>query len=161
MEQQVAVFDSHKKAVSALKTLNEQGFPMGHISLIGKAGIIDDHVHTEEVDKATNIPAYVGVGAGTLVGLLSGIGIFAIPGFGVLYGAGALVGAIAGLDLGIVTGGLVSVIAKMFSSEEDVTKFTEHLEEGKFILVVRGNQEEVSKAKGILQTENLHTHLYN
>ena len=93
MKTKVAVYDSHEKAVSALKKLAESKFPMNKISLIGKSEVMDDHVHLKSLAPIKNTPAFVGIGAGALIGLLSGIGVFSIPGFGFLYRAGALIGA--------------------------------------------------------------------
>ncbi len=169
MEQQVAVFNSHKEAIEAVKILKQHNFPMKHVSLIGKAGIVDnEHVHLideedehlDETDKATNVPAYVGVGAGTLLGLLTGLGVFAIPGFGMLYGAGALIGAIAGADVGMIGGGFTSVIAKLFTDKKHVENIKDHIEAGKFVVVVSGDKEEIAEAKNILESHNTHTHYY-
>ncbi len=104
MKSQIAIYDAHEKAVNAIKVLSEHDCPMDNVSLLGKAEVIEDHIHIKSLDTIKEAPALVGMGAGTLIGLLSGIGIFTVPGFGFLYGAGALVGIIAGLDLGIVAG---------------------------------------------------------
>lgn len=160
MEQQVAVFNSHKDAVEALKKLKEHDFPMDDVSLIGRAGIDEDHIHLDETDKETNIPAYVGIGAGTVIGILTGIGLFAIPGLGVLYGAGALVGAFAGAETGLIGGGLVSGLAKYITKDDHIENIKDHIEAGKFVLVVAGDTDEIQKAKDILHAENLHIQFY-
>lgn len=160
MEQQVAIFNSHKDAVEALKKLKANDFPMGDVSIIGRAGVDEEHLHLDETDKATNVPAYVGIGAGTVVGLLTGIGLFAIPGFGILYGAGALVGAFAGVEGGLIAGGFVSVLAKYFTKDDHIENIKDHIEAGKFVLVVGGGDDEVAKAKEILHVDAQHTHFY-
>jgi uncharacterized membrane protein len=160
MEQQVAIYNSHKEAVTALKKLKEHDFPMGDVSLIGKAGIYEDHIHLDETDKATNVPAYVGIGAGTVIGLLTGIGLFAIPGVGILYGAGALVGAFAGAETGMIGGGIVSGLAKYFTKDDHIENIKDHIEAGKFALVVAGDKEEIQQAKDILHADSVHTHYY-
>ncbi|WP_268846991.1 hypothetical protein [Flavobacterium aestivum] len=156
MESQIAIYDTHEKAVNAIKVLSEYGFPMDDVSLLGKAVIIEDHIHIKSLDNIKEAPAVVGMGAGTLIGLLSGIGVFTVPGFGFLYGAGALVGSIAGLDLGIVAGGFISLLTFIGIKEDKVVKCHEHLEEGKFIVIVNGPNEEIIKAKHILHTEGNH-----
>jgi uncharacterized membrane protein len=156
MESQIAIYDTHEKAVNAIKVLSEQGFPMDNVSLLGKAVIIEDHIHIKSLDTIKETPALVGMGAGTLIGLLSGIGVFTIPGFGFLYGAGALVGIIAGLDLGIVAGGFISLLTFIGIKEDKVVKCHEHLKEGKFIVIANGSNEEIQRAKHILHTEGNH-----
>lgn len=156
MKSQIAVYDTHEKAVNAIKQLGAENFSMANVSLMGKAEIIEDHIHIKSHDTLTKTPAIVGMGAGTLIGLLSDVGVFAIPGFGFLYGAGALVGIIAGVDLGIVAGGFVSLLSSIGMNEETIDKVNEHANDGKFIVIVKGSIEEIDKAKHILHTEGNH-----
>lgn len=156
MKSKIAVYDSHKKAVDALKVLSDHNFPMSNVSLLGTAEIIDDHIHVRSSDTLQKAPAIIGMGAGTVIGLLSGIGVFAIPGFGFLYGAGAFIGAIAGLDLGFVTGGVISFFALLGIKDEEIVKYEEHLKEGNFIVVLTGSLEEIEEAEHILHTEGTH-----
>lgn len=157
MEQQIAIYDSHEKAVNAVRKLSESGFQMKHVSLLGKADVIDDHVHVHSLENAKNAPVLIGVGAGALVGLLSGLGVFAIPGFGFLYGAGAVVGAFGGFDLGLVTGGIASLLATAGIKEDKVVRFHEHLADGKFAVVVNGSQDEVKQAENLLNADGSHS----
>jgi hypothetical protein len=159
MKSKIAVYDSHEKAVDAIKVLSDQDFPMSNVSLLGSAEIIDDHIHVRSSDTLQKAPAIIGMGAGTVIGLLSGIGVFTIPGFGFLYGAGALVGAIAGFDIGIVTGGVISFFSFLGIKEGEVVKYEEHLKEGKFMVIVSGSLEDVERAEHILHTEGTHLEL--
>lgn len=156
MKSQIAVYDTHDKAVSAIKRLSQENFSMDHVSLLGKAEVIEDHIQVKSLDTIKKAPAVIGMGAGTLLGLLSGVGVFAIPGFGFLYGAGALVGIIAGLDLGLIAGGAISLLSFTGLKEEEVVKCQEHLKEGKFMVIVKGAQEEIERAKHILHTDGNH-----
>ncbi|REH00798.1 hypothetical protein [Flavobacterium aquicola] len=156
MKSQIAVYDTHDKAVNAIKRLSQENFSMNQVSLLGKAEVVEDHIEIKSLDTINKTPAIVGMSAGTLVGLLSGIGVFAIPGFGFLYGAGALVGIIAGLDIGLVAGGLVSLLSFTGLREEEVIKCQEHVKEGKFVVIVKGALDEIEKAKHILHTEGNH-----
>ncbi|MCG2610844.1 hypothetical protein LZZ90_04935 [Flavobacterium sp. SM15] len=156
MKSKIAIYDSHKKAVDALKVLSDHNFPMSNVSLLGTAEIIDDHIHVRSSDTLQKAPAIIGMGAGTVIGLLSGIGVFTIPGFAFLYGAGALVGAIAGFDLGIVTGGVISFFSLLGIKEDEVVKYEEHLKEGRFMVILSGSLEEIEKAEQVLHTEGTH-----
>lgn len=156
MKSQIAIYDTHEKAVNAIKVLNDNGFSMENVSLLGKAEVIEDHIHIKSLDTIKEAPAIVGMGAGTLIGLLSGIGVFTIPGFGFLYGAGALVGIIAGFDLGIVAGGFISLLTFAGIKEDKVVKCHEHLKEGKFMVIINGSKDEIERSKHILHTEGSH-----
>lgn len=156
MDTQIAVFDTHEKALHAISVLNDYHFPMAHVTLLGKADVIDNHIHVRSLTPIKNAPALLGMGAGTLIGLLSGLGVFAIPGFGFIYGAGALIGAIAGFDIGIVGGGIVSLLAILGIRKDKQIICKEHLEEGKFMVIVHGTPEEVAKGENILHTHGTH-----
>ena len=105
------------RAVQELKT---NGFTDKQISVIGHTkgtGTAEDELESQdpehEMDKSMKGAATtVGIGAvlGPILGALAGVGILAIPGVGFLVGAGALAGAVAGLDIGLIGGGVVSGI---------------------------------------------------
>ena len=156
MKAQVAIYDTHEKALNAIKVLNDHNFPMKHVSLLGKAEIVDDHIHVKSLEGVKAAPALLGVGAGTVIGLLSGIGAFAIPGFGFLYGAGALIGIIGGFDIGLITGGVISLLTHVGFQKDEVVKLEKHLKESKFLVVVKGSVEEVEKAREILDADGSH-----
>ena len=156
MAVEVAVFSSHQKAVDALKALKEAGIPLKDISLLSKPNENNEDLTLENLTEPENVPLLVGAGAGTLVGLLTGLGAFAIPGFGFLYGAGAIIGAIAGFDLGVLTGGVVTLLATAGMDEDTAKKAEEHLHAGKFLIVVKGPMDEIKKAKDVLISVALH-----
>ncbi|MEO6901599.1 MAG: hypothetical protein ABI315_00420 [Bacteroidia bacterium] len=155
MKSTVAVYNSHEKALNAIKALGKDHFPMKHISLIGKAELKDDHVHVKSDDKASTV---VPVAVGSVIGLLTGLGIFAIPGLGFLYGAGALVGAIAGFDFGLI-GGMAVELTKLGFKKDTGIKLEEHIKKGKFLLIAQGTEEEIQTAKKILHTDGTHLEL--
>jgi hypothetical protein len=149
----VAVYQSHEKALDAVKALGESGFPLKQVSLIGKVEMIDNQMSIRSLDSVKNTPILVGSVAGSVVGLLSGLGIFAIPGFGFLYGAGAVVGIVGGFDLGIVTGGLVTLLATYGIKKDSVVKYEESILAGNFLVIVQGDLKEVKQAERVLHTE--------
>jgi len=156
MKSQVAIYDTHQKAIDALERLKNAEFPMEKTSLIGQAEIVDDHVHVKSMDDVKIKTTALGVVATSTLGLLTGLGIFAIPGLGFIYGAGALVGAIAGAEIGIVGTGLFSILTTIGFSKDSVVKYEQHIVEGKFLVIVNGTLEEVEKAEHILHTEGTH-----
>ena len=90
-----------------------------------------------------------------LPGQLTGVGVFAIPGFGFLFGAGAVVGAFAGVDAGIIAGGLTAIFTRMGINEANAIKYENHLNEGKFLVFVDGDDKEIEQAKQVLHTQGL------
>jgi uncharacterized membrane protein len=154
MKKSISVFKSHEEAVNALHELKESGVDMNKVSLIGKAEIIDDQIHVKSNKGLIATPVVAGTVLGTTLGVMTGIGLFAIPGFGVLFGAGAIVGALAGFEVGIATGGLTTILVELGVKEDHIT-FEEHVKEGSFLLMVDGTEEEISRAEHIIQGKHL------
>src|SRR5688572_5713653 len=152
----VAVYDDHDKAVAALKSMAKAEFPMERVSIIGHADVVDEHVTVRSNDSVKNAPLAVGAIIGPVLGLLTGVGVFAIPGLGFLYGAGALIGALAGLEIGIAGGGILTLLATVGIDDNYAVKYDEHIKSGKFLVIVKGEESEVRLAKEILHTEGNH-----
>jgi uncharacterized membrane protein len=156
MKAKVAIYDSHEKAVNAVKELESANFPIKQVSIIGKAEIIDDHMHVKSMESAENAPLAIGSIAGPVLGILTGLGIFAIPGFGFLYGAGAIIGAMAGLEVGALGGGLISLLVILGIDKQEVLKYEKNIIQGNFLVVVQGSIDEIKTAEHILHTEETH-----
>ncbi len=154
MESKIAIYASHQQALEAVNSLKEAGFPVNQVSLLGEAQVIDDHLYLKSLEPVKNLPLAVGTIAGIVTGILSGIGIFVIPGFGFLYGAGAIIGAIGGLDLGLIGGGLATILLHVGIKKDEVIKYEEHIKEGRFLVIARGTEKEITKAENILHVEH-------
>src|SRR4051812_46838423 len=121
MTSTIGVYHNHEDALSAINTLKEAGYAPNKLSILGNAPEnmteeekLENLDAEHEVDRPMKIAATgvgIGVIAGPILGALAGLGLFAIPGVGFLFGAGALAGAVAGLDVGLIGGGLFSALA--------------------------------------------------
>jgi len=158
MKSTIGIYESNHDALEAIHKLQSLGFPRKQISLLGRADMKDEHVHVKHANPMNVAATEVGIGAvvGPVLGALIGIGIFAVPGLGFLYGAGALVGALAGFDFGLIGGGIASAFTLMGMKEPDAQKYEAELQAGKFIVVAQGNEEEITKAAGILHEHGTH-----
>src|SRR5690606_30503337 len=99
-------------------------------------------------------PVAVGTVLGTTLGVLTGVGLFAIPGLGVLFGAGAVVGALAGFQLGVVTGGLTTILVDL-GVKEDHVEYEQHLKEGRFLMLYDGTDEEIDRVELLIKGKHL------
>ena len=158
MNATIGIYDTHELAVEAVEELKEEGYHVSKLSIMGRAETeeIDEQMHM--MPKSPLKVAGLGVGAvlGTTVGVLAGVGLFAIPGLGFLYGAGAVVGAIAGFDFGIIGGGIASALATVGVKDENLKKYHDALDAGKFIVIAHGSEEEVEKARTLLHEHGTH-----
>jgi hypothetical protein len=159
MKSQIAIYDTHEKAVKAIKVLDEKHFPIDNVTLLGSAEIIEDHIRIKSFDFVKKAPALIGMAAGALIGLFSGLGFYSIPGLAFLYEAGAFVGAVGGFGLGMVAGSFISFFVFISVKEDKVFKSEEHIKEGKFRVVLNGSEDEIERAAHILHTEGTHLEL--
>lgn len=171
MKSTIGVYDNHELAVAAIQELKTAGFPANQISLLGHAR--EDRELTEEerleamdadheFDKPIKIAATgLGVGAvlGPVLGVLAGVGILAVPGLGFIVGAGALAGAVAGLDAGLIGGGIISALAIARNAKHHEDRYHQHLEEGRYLVVAQGTEEEVAHAREVLHSHDRHVDL--
>ncbi|MBS1782685.1 MAG: hypothetical protein JSS78_06445 [Bacteroidetes bacterium] len=145
----IAVYENHDDAIKAVEELKSKGFGKRHISLVGKLDV-DDDMDSHAMSKATK-----GVGAtvilGTTAGVLSGVGLIAIPGLGFLYGAGALVGAIAGFDFGAIAGGVVANL--LLDGEKSIIadSYDEQLKAGNTLVVLKTTPEKAGAGMSALE----------
>jgi hypothetical protein len=174
MKATIGVYENQAKALAAIQVLKAAGYPEKQISILthSKAdhhpedageseegeGVDSDNVYAEPMRIAAT---GVGIGAvaGPVLGALAGVGLLAIPGLGVLVGAGALAGAIAGLDVGIIGGGIISAlaIARVNKHHEDL--YQEHLSEGRYLVVAQGTETEIEHARDVLHSHDDHLQL--
>ncbi|MBS1688276.1 MAG: hypothetical protein JSS96_06095 [Bacteroidetes bacterium] len=159
MKATIGVYDTHDKAITAVKELKDAGYPMKQLSIIGKAETeqIDEEMHILPKTPINPIGLGTGTVLGTTLGILTGVGLFAIPGLGFLFGAGALVGAIAGFDFGLIGGGIASVLTSVGVHEEAAKAYSKDLDAGRYLVIAQGSEDEVKHAHNVLDTHGTHT----
>src|ERR1019366_7139955 len=153
----IALFDQHDQAEAGVKELQQAGFDMKSLSIVGKG------YHTEE-----NVVGYYTTGDrmkhwgkqgafwGGIWGMLFGSAFFMVPGIGPLMAAGPIVAwVVAALEGAAVVGGLSAIGAGLYSigiPKKSIIQYETSLKAGKFLLVVHGTPDEVTRAKEILSS---------
>ena len=113
----VGVYTSHPKAEAAVKELQNAGFDMQKLSIVGKDYHTEEHV-IGYYNAGDRMQFWGKRGAfwGGLWGLLFGSAFFLIPGIGPIIVFGPLVGwIIAALEGAVVVGGLSALGAGLYS----------------------------------------------
>lgn len=113
----VAIYPSHPAAEAAIKELQQGGFDMKKLSIVGSDIHKDEHV-VGYYNAGDRMKYWGKMGAfwGWIWGLLFGSAFFLIPGIGPLIVAGPLVGWIVGaLEGAVVVGGLSAIGAGLYS----------------------------------------------
>ena len=163
----IGLFGQHTQAENAIKELQQAGFDMKTLSIVGNG------YHTQE-----DVVGYYtagdrmkywgknGVFWGGIWGLLFGSAFFMIPGIGPLVAAGPIVAWIVGaLEGAAVVGGVSAIGAGLYSigiPKKSILQYESSLKAGTFMLVVHGTPDEVKRAEAILGTagaSEAHVHL--
>jgi hypothetical protein len=152
----VAVYRSHEQAEEAVKELQNSGFDMKQLSIVGRDYHTQEHV-VGYYNAGDRMKYWGKLGAfwGGLWGILFGSAFFWVPGVGPLLVAGPLAAAIVGgLEGAIAMGGLSALGAGLYSigiPHNSILKYETAISAGKYLLIAHGGEEDVSRAQEIIQ----------
>jgi uncharacterized membrane protein len=151
----VAIYPTHTAAEAAIKELQQSGFDMKKLSIVGRDYHTDEHV-VGYYNVGDRMKHWGKIGAfwGWIWGCLFGSAFFFIPGIGPLLIAGPLVGYLVGaLESAVVVGGLSALGAGLYSlgiPKDSIVRYETALKAGKFVLIVHGSIDEANHAKEIV-----------
>ncbi len=151
----VGVYHTHDGAEAAVKALDQSGFDMRKLSIVGKDYHTEEHV-VGYYNTGDRVMAWGKSGAfwGAMWGLLFGSAFFMIPGVGPVLMAGPLVAALVSMMEGaVVVGGLSALGGALVSiglPENDAVRYKTQIAAGKFLLLVSGTSDDITRAEGLL-----------
>jgi hypothetical protein len=159
MKTVTGLFDNYDDASDAVGELEASGIPHADISIV--ANNSDDWYDDGDTSKAAE-DAAGGAGLGAVIGgaggLLTGLGIMAIPGVGPVVAAGWLaataVGAVGGAVVGGAAGGIVGALTESGVPEKDAHVYAEGVRRGGTMVTARVSDELVDEAERILGQSN-------
>ncbi len=158
----VAIYPSHTAAEAAVKELQQSGFDMKKLSIVGRDYHTDEHV-VGYYNVGDRMKKWGGIGAfwGWIWACFFGSAFFFIPGIGPLLVGGPLVVWIVGaLESAVVVGGISALGAGLLSlgiPKDSILKYETALMNDKFVLIAHGSTDEVARAKEILSGSNAET----
>jgi len=147
------LFDTRADATNAVRDLQAMGVSNEDISVVGA----DERGHGVESETARDAGAGAGIGAavGGLGGLLTGLGIMAIPGVGPVVAAGWLAataaGAVAGAVVGGAAGGILGALTEAGVSERDAHVYAEGVRRGGTLVTARVDDSKADAAAAVLR----------
>jgi len=156
----VAICKTHTEAEQVVKELQQSGYDMKKLSIIGK----DYHEEDKVVGYYTtgdSMKKWGGLGAfwGGLWGFIFGAGFFFVPGIGQVAMAGPIVSSlVGGLEGAVVVGGLSALGAALWNigiPKDSVLKYETALKADKFLVIAHGTSEDVEKARDIMANNNV------
>lgn len=153
----VGIFNSHTEAETSIKELQQAGFDMTKLSIVGKDYHTEEHVvGFYNIGDRMKVWGKQGAFWGGFWGMLFGSALFVIPGVGPLFVFGPLAIWIVGaLEGAVMVGGLGALAAALYSigiPKNSSMQYETALKSDKFLVIAHGSAEEVAKAKSILVT---------
>lgn len=147
-----ALFDRYEDASTAVSKLEAGGVPHGDISIVsnnegdrhsstlgGEGHRVSDDTR-EKAKDGTGTGATLGTVVGGAAGLLTGLGLIAIPGVGPVVAAGWLVATLTGAGIGAAAGGLAGGLTGAGVSETDAHAYGEGVRRGGTLVTVRADE---------------------
>lgn len=161
MKTVTGLFDDYEDASEAVGDLEALGVPNSDISIVASnsTGWYDDD-KDESSEAAEGAAGGAGIGAviGGAGGLLTGLGLMAIPGVGPVVAAGWLaataVGALGGAVVGGAAGGIVGALTKSGVPEEDAHVYAEGVRRGGTLVTAKVSDDLVNEAEEVLGEAN-------
>ncbi|UHS62139.1 hypothetical protein HRR99_11710 [Agrobacterium vaccinii] len=152
------LFDDHADAREAVTALESAGVPSKDISIVSNNAHNRDHADESKAAEGAGTGAGIGAVVGGAGGLLTGLGLMAIPGVGPVVAAGWLAATAAGVAAGAVAGGaaggIVGALTDSGVSEEDAHVYAEGVRRGGTIVTAKVDDNHVSEAEAILKRSN-------
>jgi hypothetical protein len=152
----VAIYPTHTAAEVAVRELQQAGFDMKKLSIVGRDYHTDEHV-TGYYNAGDRMKYWGGIGAfwGWIWGCLFGSAFFFVPGIGPLLVAGPLVIWIVGaLESAVVVGGLSAIGGGLMSlgiPRDSILRYETALKTDKYVIVAHGDMEAIHHARAILE----------
>ena len=147
------LFDNYEQARQAVADLKAAGIPESEISVV--ANNVDSS-HDRDADNIDDRGEGAGAGAGVgatlggAAGLLTGLGLMAIPGVGPVVAAGWLATTALGALAGGAAGGLIGALTQAGVDEDDAHVYAEGVRRGGTLVTVRADEDTATRADSIL-----------
>ena len=157
------LYNSYGDARAVVRQLELAGVAHSDISIIasnadnwynnGKDTFPDRDLNgKDDRAEATGTGAAIGAAAGGTVGLLTGLGLMAIPGVGPVVAAGWLVATLAGAAAGGVTGGAVGALTEAGVGKDDADVYAEGLRRGGAVVSARVADTDAARLQAMMDS---------
>lgn len=160
------LYDSHVEARQVVRELEAAGVPHGDISILvsnadnsydEKAKAYPDRDLDGRDDRSEAAAGGAGIGAvaGGTVGVLTGLGLMAIPGVGPVVAAGWLAALLTGAAAGGVAGGIIGALTQAGVSGEEAQIYAEGLRRGGAVVSARVPDENAVRLQSLMDRSSV------
>jgi len=151
------LYDDYETARQVVRDLESAGLPSENISIIAKDRRVERDGRVDRDGGARGENAEIGAGIGAVLGgtagLLSGLGMLAIPGIGPVVAAGWLVATGAGVLAGGAAGGIIGALTQIGVPREHAHVYAESIRRGATLVTARVADSDRARYKAIMDRE--------
>ena len=155
------LYNTNIEARTAVRDLEAAGVSHGDISIIAsnaddsydeKTKTFPDRDLDGRDDRAEGAGTGAGIGAvaGGTIGVLTGLGLMAIPGVGPVVAAGWLASLLVGAAAGGAAGGIIGALSQAGVNEEDAQVYAEGLRRGGAVVSARVNDADAPRLQALM-----------
>jgi hypothetical protein len=164
----VGAFPARDRVESAMNQLQASGFAMNNVSVVDPdpkttettvgnmaEPVVEspaDATRDRPLDRIQHSAAGASAIGGVAGGVVAGLTTLAFPAFA---GAVVLVGMAAGAFYGAVSGGLLSNEIGITLPEEQAKHYSDLLEQGNYLVVLKGTEIDIDRAESILKAADV------
>lgn len=153
MQTYTRVYDSYAQAQQVVSDLEARGVSSSDISLVANKHVSEQYDDVDDVSEA-GTGATLGAAVGGGAGLLTGLGIMAIPGLGPVVAAGWLASTALGAVAGAAAGGLIGSLVDSGEDEDTANVYSESVRRGGTLVTVRTENGHATDIQDILNRHN-------
>jgi uncharacterized protein YcfJ len=151
------LYDNYSDAVAVVTALEAADLRRNReISLIANENARgrDTTVETQRTERRSEAGpgAAIGATAGGVVGILTGLGLMAIPGVGPLVAAGWLATTLAGAGVGAVAGGIIGSLVNAGVDRDEAEVYEEGVRRGGTLVAVKADDADVLRVEEIMDS---------
>jgi hypothetical protein len=143
------LFDDYQSARNAVTALHSAGFTAGEVSIV--ASNADKRYVDDKTQSGAVTGAEVGGAVGAGAGILTALGVLAIPGLGPLVAAGVLATTLTTTAAGAAAGGLLGSLTEYGIDETEAQTYAEGIRRGGTLVTVRASDDRAAQAETILK----------
>ncbi|MBP6730826.1 MAG: hypothetical protein KA149_02140 [Chitinophagales bacterium] len=156
MNKVVGVYETEEMANQAVEDLKNAGFAEDDVTVFNREDITNNHIHVKMDHRFEIAEIGAGIGVGAILGMLTGLGVFKIPGLPFLYNVGVIKGLFSGVIFGLLIGAAIALVATIIVYLRVVYSNEKHLNEGKFLVFYDGHRRaDIKRAHEVLHTPDL------
>jgi hypothetical protein len=147
------LYDSYDTAAETVRELEGAGISHDDISVVANNTgnrAVTEIKHGNEAAPGAEIGAGLGAVGGGAAGVLTGLGLLAIPGVGPVVAAGWLAALAVGAVGGAAAGGLLGGLVGAGISDDHAEVYTEGVRRGGTLVTVRVPEDRFTAAESIL-----------